>query len=68
MAKIPSGVQVFKGAWGNQYSYKGIQIHKGSGKWSLPYEFKVGKEKVLAKTLVEAVSQIESILQKEASK
>jgi len=68
MAKIPQGIQTFKGAWGTSYSYKGIQISKGSGRYSLPYEFKVGKERVFAKTLVEAVSEIEKILQKEGAK
>jgi len=66
MAKIPQGIQTFKGAWGTSYSYKGIQISKGSGRYSLPYEFKVGKERVLAKTLVEAVREIERIIQEEA--
>lgn len=66
MAKIPQGIQKFKGAWGTSYSYKGIQISKGSGRYSLPYEFKVGKERVLAKTLVEAVREIERIIQEEA--
>jgi len=68
MAKIPQGIEKFKGSWGITYYYKGIHIAKGSGRYSLPYEFKVGKERVLAKTLVEAVSEIERIIQKEEAK
>ena len=65
MAKIPQGIQTFKGAWGTSYSYKGIQISKGSGRYSSAYQFKVGEETVLASTLVEAISKIERIIQEE---
>lgn len=68
MAKIPAGIQKFKGAWGTSYSYKGIQILKSSGRWASGYDFKVGSERVLAKTLVEAVSEIERIQSKEVAK
>jgi hypothetical protein len=61
MARIPEGVQKFKGAWGTSYSYAGIQISKSSGRWASGYDFKVGKERVLASTLVEAVSEIQRI-------
>ena len=66
MAKFPKGVEKLKGAWGITYRYKGIVISKGSGRYSLPYDFRVGEERVLASTLVEAVREIEKIFQKEA--
>jgi hypothetical protein len=66
MAKFPEGIEKLKSAWGTTYRYKGIVISKGSGRYSLPYDFRVGEERVLASTLVEAVREIEKILQKEA--
>jgi hypothetical protein len=64
MSKIPQGIEKFKGGWGTSYYYKGIHIAKGSGRYSLPYDFRVGQERVLASTLVEAVREIEKILAK----
>jgi len=63
MAKVPNGVEKFKGAWGISYSYKGIQILKSSGRWASGYDFKVGSERILARTLVESVKEIERVLQ-----
>jgi hypothetical protein len=68
MAKIPQGIEKFKGSWGITYYYKGIHIAKGSGRYSLPYDFRVGQERVLASTLAEAVREIEKIIQKEEAK
>jgi hypothetical protein len=68
MAKIPQGIEKFKGAWGTSYSYKGISIWKSSGRWARGYDFKVGQQRVIAFTLVEAVREIEKILQKEEAK
>jgi hypothetical protein len=66
MSKFPQGIEKFKGAWGTSYTYKGIRILKGSGRYSCAYDFKVGQERVFASTLVEAVREIERIIQQEA--
>ena len=65
MKKIPQGIEKFKGSWGTSYYYKGIHIAKGSGRYSTPYDFRVGQQRVLASTLVEAVREIEKIIQKQ---
>lgn len=62
MARIPAGVEKHKGKWGITYSYRGIPILRGSGRYSTRYEFFVGRYKVRASTLVEAVEQIEYAL------
>ena len=67
MAKIPAGIEKSKGDWGITYRYKGIVISKGSGRYSLPYDFRVGQVRVMASTLVEAVREIEKIIQKESA-
>lgn len=66
MSKFPKGIEKFKGSWGTAYYFKGIHIAKGSGRYSLPYDFRVDQERVLASTLVDAVQQIEKILEKKA--
>ena len=64
MAKIPQGVTKHKGSWGTSYFYQGIHITKGTGRYSTPYDFRVGEERILASTLNEAVREIERALQK----
>jgi hypothetical protein len=66
MSKFPEGIEKFKGSWGTAYYYRGIHIGKGSWGGKRYYDFRVGKERVIASTLVDAVQQIEKILQKEA--
>jgi hypothetical protein len=69
MAKIPQGIEKFKGAWGTSYTYRGIRILKSCGRYTRGgYDFKVGQERVFASTLVQAVHEIEKILQKEEAK
>ena len=64
MAKTPKGIVKFKGSWGIQYSYKGVQILRGS-KHSTRYDFHVGDYRVFATNLVDAVEQIEFALEKQ---
>lgn len=57
--RIPEGVKVSKGLWGTNYSYKGIQIARGAGRYSTRYDFKIEGKRIMASTLAEAVREIE---------
>jgi len=67
MTLFPEGIEKFKGAWGTAYYYKGIHIGKASWGGKRFYSFHVNKDKVIASTLVDAVQQIEAILQKKVN-
>ena len=60
--KIPEGVKVSKGLWGTTYSYKGVPITRGAGRYSTRYDFRVEGKRIMADTLAEAVSEIEKVV------
>ena len=63
MIKI-AGLTKSSTGWGIVYFYRGVQITKGAGRFSAPYDFYVGehtqRNRVLAWNLLEAAQHIDA--------
>jgi hypothetical protein len=60
------GLNKFTGLWGTTYTYKGVRILRGSGRYASRYDFVINigdkHHRILASNLREATHQINNYL------